>query len=137
MAESWRLMCSGAPDHIHETHGGIETIFSGLPIAFFNLVLPTEHGISAEALQAYANDACAWAADKGVPWTFITTQEALEEDVDAVAILAGCGLTPLMALTGMYAEEVAPLAGVPEGLELVIPQDDASCAAILDVNTAA
>jgi len=137
MAESWRLMCSGALDHIHETHNGIEYIFSGLPVAFFNLVLPTEQGISAEALQAYANDACAWAADKGVPWTFITTQEALGAGVDAIAILDDCGLTPLMPLTGMYAEQVAPLSTMPEGLELIVPQDDANCAAILDVNSVA
>jgi len=137
MAESWRIMCSGAPGHAHETHDGIEYIFSGLPVAFFNLVLPTKQGISAEALTSYANDARAWSTDKGVPWTFISTQEALEEGVDAVAILDGCGLTPLMALTGMYAEQVAPLADVPVGLELAVPHDNASCAAILDVNSAA
>ena len=40
----------------------------------------------------------------------------------------------MMPLTGMLAQHVAPLTRIPNGLQLTVPQDDATCSAILDVN---
>jgi GNAT superfamily N-acetyltransferase len=68
---------------------------------------------------------------------FVTTQQALEPGTDAAAALDGCGLAPIMTLTGMVADRVASLGRMPEGLELIVPQDENACCALLDVNSAA
>ena len=136
-SEAWRLMCAGAPAYAWEETEGLECIFAGIPVAFFNVGLVTGRRVSASALAASARRACAFAADRGMPWLFVTTNEALEAETDAVAILDGCGLAPIMALTGMVADRVAPVSRVPDGLRLTVPRDDASCASLLDVNSAA
>jgi GNAT superfamily N-acetyltransferase len=78
-----------------------------------------------------------WASDKGAPWLFVATHEALEPGVDAGATLGECGLVPLLPLTGMVARQIAPVARVPQGLRLEVPDDDAGCGAVLVVNSAA
>jgi GNAT superfamily N-acetyltransferase len=57
--------------------------------------------------------------------------------VDAAATLDGCGLAPIMPLTGMFAETVAPAATIPTGLELTVPDDDEGLSAVIDVNALA
>jgi predicted GNAT family acetyltransferase len=42
-----------------------------------------------------------------------------------------------MGLTGMAADDVTPGSQVRDGLELVVPQDDASCAEMIALNEAA
>lgn len=134
---AWRLMCDGAPDTRVVAADGIEYIFTGLPIGFFNVALLTErHGISGATLAAHGRDACGWAADKDVPWLLVVTQDALEPGVDAAAVLDACGLAPMMPLTAMAADHVDP-PRVPEGLQLTVPQDDAGCSALLDINSLA
>jgi GNAT superfamily N-acetyltransferase len=88
-------------------------------------------------LRAYGERACSFAAEKGVPWLFVTTNETPAPGVDAVATLDAVGLAPIMALTGMVADRVAPASRVPDGLQLTRPQDEVACAALLDVNSAA
>jgi GNAT superfamily N-acetyltransferase len=135
--EAWRLMCSGTPGRTVEAADGIQYIFSGCPIAFFNVAVLTERGISGDALKSRAERACAWASSKGVPWLLIVTHEALDPGTDAASILDECGLGPMMPMTGMLAQQVAPVASVPDGLQLTVPQDDSGCSAILDVNALA
>jgi GNAT superfamily N-acetyltransferase len=65
------------------------------------------------------------------------TNENLEPGVDAAAALDGCGLMPLLPLTGMMARRIAPAASVPGGLRLEVPEDDAGCCDAIDVNSAA
>jgi GNAT superfamily N-acetyltransferase len=43
----------------------------------------------------------------------------------------------MLQLTGMIASRVAPGRAVPRGLRLQVPEDDAGCAAMLEVNGAA
>ena len=57
---------------------GIEFVFSGLPIAFFNVALFTGRGISDEGLASRGQQACACASDKGVPWLLVVTHDTLE-----------------------------------------------------------
>ena len=130
-------MCTAAPGHTVAAADGIQYIFSGRPIAFFNVALLSERGISSDALKSHAEHACAWAASKDVPWMFIVTHEALDPGTDAAAILDGCGLGPMMPMTGMLAQQVAPVTSLPNGLQLTLPQDDGGCSAILDVNALA
>jgi GNAT superfamily N-acetyltransferase len=137
ISEAWRLMCGGAPGSSLARGEGVEYVFSGLPIPFFNVALLTARGISADHLQSRAREACAWASDKGVPWMFLLTHEALGPDMDAAGLLDDCELAPVMPLTGMLAEGVTPSANAPAGLELSVPVDDAGCSAILDINGAA
>lgn len=134
---AWRLMCDGAPDKCVAAADGIDYIFSRLPIGFFNVALLTQRqGISSAALATHGLDACDWAADKDVPWLLVVTHDALEPGVDAAAVLDGCGLAPMMPMTAMVADHVDP-PRVPEGLQLTVPQDDAGCSALLDVNALA
>lgn len=133
MDGAWRLMCAGGPKSVVEATEGIQYIFSGLPIGFFNLALLTGSGLSAEELSARGREACAWAAAQSVPWLLTVTHERLVSGVDAAATLDACGLAVVMPITGMLARTVAAAANVP-GLQLTVPQDDNGCAAIVDIN---
>lgn len=135
--DAWRVMCADSPRFAAATDGGIDYVFSGVPIGFFNVAVLTGRGITRDALDGQARRACEWAADKGVPWLFILTHEGLAPGVDATAVLDGCGLAPMIPLTGMIAEQVAPVSRVPEGLRLTVPEEDAGCAAMLDINSSA
>jgi hypothetical protein len=136
-SEAWRLMCTGVAGHTAAVADGVEYIFGGCPIPFFNVAISTGRNLSADRLKAHGDGALAWASDKGVPWMFVVTHESLASGTDAAAILDGCGYAPMMALTGMLAQHVDPVTTVPDGLELTVPNDDAACAAVLDVNGAA
>src|SRR5262245_44151295 len=39
--EAWRLMCTRDARHVSASDNGLEYIFSGVPIAFFNVVVLT------------------------------------------------------------------------------------------------
>ena len=136
MDGAWRLMCAGGPKPVVSATEGIQYIFSGVPVSFFNIALLTGSGLSAEALSARGREACAWAAAQSVPWLLAVTHEQLEPGVDAAATLDACGLAAVMAMTGMMARTVAAAANVP-GLQLTVPQDDSDCAAIVDINALA
>ena len=43
-------MSAGSPDYTREVSEGVDYIFSGLPIGFFNVALLTGRGVSADAL---------------------------------------------------------------------------------------
>lgn len=134
---AWRLLCGAAPARRVATLPGLELAFTGLPIAFFNAAVVTQRDLSAADLAERARAALGWAGELGVPWMFLVTHERLRAGTDAAAVLDGCGLGPMMALTGMRATELAPPARSPAELALSIPSDDAGCAAILDVNAVA
>jgi hypothetical protein len=136
-AEAWRVMCAPCEGSVVTSDDGIDYRFSGLPIPFFNVALLTEDRISASALASLGQRACAWASERSVPWLFVLTHEALETGVDPAAVLERSDLVPLMLLTGMHAREVGPASNLPGGLELVVPDEDDGCAALLDVNSAA
>ena len=132
--DAWRLMCSGAPGYAEESAHGIHYVFSGIPVPFFNVALVTDASVAAEALGAAGERACDWASTRGAPWLFVVTNETLVAGTDAAAALDACGMVPLMPLTGMIAQHVAPPLTVPAGLQLMRPLDDDRCAAIVDVN---
>jgi ribosomal protein S18 acetylase RimI-like enzyme len=134
---AWRLMCGASSKYQSSTAEDVALVFSGLPIAFFNVGLVTGRDLSAAALATAGRRACDWAAAQGVPWLLVTTHEALADAVDAKAALDEVGFAPLMPLTGMIATKVAPAARVPEGLELTTPDDDEACKAITTVNSKA
>lgn len=58
-AEAGRLMCTRVPGHTAAVVDGVEYIFSGRPIAFFNVAVLTGRGIDTDALKAGAERACA------------------------------------------------------------------------------
>ena len=95
----------------------------------------TGQSISGDALKSCGHEA--WAAGKEVPWLFVLTHEELETGVDAGSILDGCGLSSVMPLTGMLAQQVPSVATNPGSLQLTVPEDDAGCSAVIDVNSAA
>jgi ribosomal protein S18 acetylase RimI-like enzyme len=135
--EAWRTMCAGSRTYADESPGDLHYIFSGVPIPFFNIGIVTGRQLSAEALSAAGRQACEWASQQDVPWLFVTTQEGLLPGTDAGAALDACGLAPLMPLTGMIAQHVAPPYNVPAELRLLRPDDDERCSALLDVNSLA
>ena len=135
--DAWRVMCGACPGMQSGAGRGVEFIFSGLPIAFFNAALVTGRELSAAALDASGRDASGWASDKGVPWLFIVTYEALATGVDAPGVLDACGLVPMIPLTGMAASQVAETANAPKDLALEVPEDDATYATLIDINSTA
>jgi len=136
-AGAWRLMSRPSSRYASATVNGVDLVFSGLTVAFFNIGLATGRGLSAGALATSAHHARDWAAGQGVPWLFITTGEALADGVDATAALDPVGFAPLMPLTGMIASSVPPAARMPDGLQLTTPRDPAGCAAITAINSKA
>jgi GNAT superfamily N-acetyltransferase len=135
--EAWRLMCAPAAGKAIEDRDGVFFAFSGLPIPFFNVAVIGGRDLSGDALRSHAGTARAWAADRQVPWFLLVTYERLLPGVDAAAILDECGLAPAIPVTGMLARRVAPAVNPPAGLRLGLPQDDAGCEALLDVNALA
>jgi GNAT superfamily N-acetyltransferase len=135
--DAWRLMCGASARRASASLDGLELVFSGLPVAFFNVGLATGRGLSSAALAACGRRACDWAAGHGVPWLFVTTKETLADGVDAAAALDPVGLAPLMPLTGMLAPGVGPAPRVIDGLRLTTPGDEAACAAMIAVNSKA
>ncbi|GAB4122534.1 MAG: hypothetical protein Kow001_20480 [Acidobacteriota bacterium] len=101
------------------------------------MALLTGEVASVKELEELAHLALVWATGKDVPWFFIVTEENLPAGADAAAGLADCGLVPALRLTGMYAADVAPLSSEPGELELTVPADDPSAAAMVAVNSAA
>lgn len=136
-SQAWQLMSAGSAGYTRVVGEGVDYIFTGLPIGFFNVALLTGKHVSSDALKAHGVDACAWASGRNVPWLFVVTHDALAGGVDAAAVLDGCGLAPMMPLTGMLAERIVPASRVPDGLDLEVPDDDDGCSALLDVNSAA
>lgn len=134
---AWRVMCNPAPGRIIEAHDGIEFVFSGIPIPFFNIALLTARGISGPQLEALARQACGFAGSMDVPWLFIVTHELVEDEGETDGLLDACGFAPVMPLTGMVAAQVAPATTLPRGLDLVVPRSEAECGTILDINSAA
>jgi GNAT superfamily N-acetyltransferase len=137
MCAAWRVMCRDAPGLRVSTADGIDYIFSGLPVAFFNVAILTQPSISASALRACGHAAREWAAETPVPWFFVVTHDSIDPGVDVAAILGECGLGAALPLTGMCATHVAPAASVPAGLQVTVPGADAECATLVDINSAA
>jgi GNAT superfamily N-acetyltransferase len=133
MDGAWRLMCAGAPRPVVASGNGIQYVFSGLPVSFFNIALLEGSRLTAAELRARGREAREWAATQSVPWLLIVTHERLAPGVDAAAALGPCGLAAVMPMTGMRAATVAAAPTVP-GLQLTVPHDDTGCAAIVDVN---
>ena len=136
LCEAWRVMCRNAPGRRVSTADGIEYIFSGLPVPFFNVAVLTQPSISASALRAFGHAARAWAAEVPVPWFFVVTHDSIEPGVDVAAILGDCGLAAALPLTGMCATHV-PAASAPTDLQITVTDADAECATLVDINSAA
>lgn len=137
MCEAWRVMCRDAPGLRVSSADGIDYIFSGLPVAFFNVAIVTQPSVSASALRAFGHAAREWAAETPVPWFFVVTHDTIDPGVDVTAILGGCGLGAALSLTGMFAPHVPPAAGGPTGLQITVSDGDAECATLIDLNSAA
>jgi GNAT superfamily N-acetyltransferase len=135
--EAWRIFGRACPSSRAESAAGVEYIFTGLPIAFFNVAVLTSGELSARALDASARGAMQWAANKAAPWLFVVTHDTLAPGTDAAAVLDACGFAPLLPLTGMIARRISPAPAVPSGLQLEVPEDDGGCCDIIDVNSAA
>jgi GNAT superfamily N-acetyltransferase len=137
ICEAWRVMCRAARGLRVWRGDGIDYIFSGLPVAFFNVAVLTQSSISASALRAFAQAAREWASEMPVPWFFVVTHEAIDPGADVTAILGDCGLSAAQPLTGMFAMHVPPTASAPAGLEIAVTDGDAQCATMVDINSAA
>jgi GNAT superfamily N-acetyltransferase len=137
MCGAWHVMCRDAPGRRVSTADGIDYIFSGLPVAFFNVAVLTQSSISASALRSFGHAAREWAAETPVPWFFVVTHDRIEPGVDATAILGDCGLGAALPLTGMFATHVPRLTSAPPGLQIKVSDEDVECATLVDINSAA
>jgi GNAT superfamily N-acetyltransferase len=135
--DAWRIFGRACPGARVDSAAGVDYVFTGLPIAFFNVAVLTSGELSAADLDAAARGAVRWASDKNAPWLFIVTHETLAPGTDAAAVLAPRDLVPLLPLTGMLATKIAPATSAPSGLQLEVTEDDESSAAMIDVNSAA
>jgi GNAT superfamily N-acetyltransferase len=135
--DAWRLFGRACPGSRVESAAGVDYVFTGLPIPFFNVAVLTSGQLSAAALEAAGRGAVQWASDKGAPWLFVVTHDTLAPGTDAAAVLAATGLVPLLPLTGMVATTITPATRTPSGLQLEVAEDDESCTAMIDINSVA
>lgn len=135
--EAWKLLTAGVPTYASAGLPGVDLVFSGLPVPFFNVGLTTGEINDSAELDSLARTALEWAAPRGAPWLFVTTTETISPDVPAAAILEAHGLVPIMNLTGMLAADVPLPALTPAGLALAVPDDDAGCEQFVHLNQAA
>jgi len=135
--DAWHVFCEAAPGRALDSQPGIEFVFAGVPIAFFNAAILSGSDVTTRQLRACGEQARAWADPRGVPWILVATQEVLTQGTDSSAALDDCGYAPAMSLCGMLAQDVTPIEHLPEGLTLKIADDDASCAAVIDINSQA
>jgi GNAT superfamily N-acetyltransferase len=134
---AWQQMCVSFPQAAFAETSAAQCLFAGIPIPFFNLGVLTREASSPEDLAGQAGEVCAWAQPHQLPWFLMATHENLAPGVDAAAVLDDLGLMPLLNLTGMIAEEVAPATSLPEGLALAVPESDAGLLPMVTVNEAA
>lgn len=134
---AWKLMCSVEPQYAAQTVPGLEMVFSGLPSPFLNIAATTGRIQSGAELESLAAAAKTFAAPRAVPWFFAVTSDLVEGDLDVDAALASAELIPVMKLTGMIADEVAPPSVLPDGLELTQVSEDSGSEAMMTVNSAA
>lgn len=134
---AWRAMCEAAPAAVFDAGDGVDYLFSGLPIPFFNIALVSASGVTADRLRAQGRTARAWAAPHGVPWFFVVTHERLAAGVEPDAALGEADLVPALPLTGMVAEGLTTPAENVAGLQLAIPTDEGALASLADINGAA
>lgn len=134
---AWRQMCAPFPQAAFAQTPAAQCLFAGIPVPFFNLGVLTQQAPSASALAEQAHEVCAWAQPHQLPWFLTVTHQKLSPGVDAAAVLDGLGMMPLLNLTGMIADEVAPPASLPDGLSLAVPETDEAHLPMLTVNAAA
>ena len=65
--DAWRIFGRGCPGSRVESAAGVDYVFTGLPIAFFNVAVATGGPLSAALLDTAARGAMQWAADKNAP----------------------------------------------------------------------
>jgi GNAT superfamily N-acetyltransferase len=71
--DAWRIFGRGHAGSRTESAAGVTYVFTGLPIAFFNIAVPAVGPLSAAALEATARGAMHWASDSAPPWLFVVT----------------------------------------------------------------
>jgi GNAT superfamily N-acetyltransferase len=135
--EAWRVLCSAAPGYVFHEEPGLQYVFSGVPLLFFNAAVLTGTGLSAGDLEMQAGRASTYASEMNCPWILIVTEDAVAPGTDISAALDVAGFAPLIPLTGMLADQVAPPEHVPDELVISGADDDECCAAVLDVNSSA
>lgn len=138
LVAAWRALCDTAPSSVRRTAEGVEFIFSGLPIGFFNAAIVTSPSASDSDLRRIGVEACRFAASHPVPWMLFITTDTLEAGTDADAALDACGMAPALTLIGMQTD--SPLTSarlVPAELQLTVPTSDEACRAVMNINSAA
>lgn len=112
--DAWDALNHGSPRFESRRGGIVEVSWGGLPVIFFNLAVTVRTPSSAEEFEAAAADTCAWAAERGMPWLFAVCHETFGDLLpEAGRVLERLGLVPMMRLTGMAADRVAPPQSLP------------------------
>ena len=52
--DAWDVLCAAAPGYLRHSESGVEYVFSGVPISFFNAAILTGSGLTADSLQVLA-----------------------------------------------------------------------------------
>ena len=135
--QAWRVLCGACPGYTTAARDGLEMIFSGLPVAFFNVGVATGENVTRAQLEDLARRSSDWASSSGLPWLFIVTHDALATGTDASEILDNCDMAPILPLTGMRTREVAAPSRTPAGLDISVAGDRGAREAAFDINAAA
>jgi len=105
---AWDVMSQGSEGFESLRGGLVEVSWSGYPVIFFNLAVTARPPASIEELEAAAGATFRWAEQRKVPWIFAVCHETMGELMPyAETMMQRLGFAPMMALTGMDANELS------------------------------
>ena len=117
LLDAWDAMSRSGPGFECRRGGLVDLSWSGYPTFFFNVALTARPPASFAEFGDAVESTCAWAESRRVPWLFAVCHETMGEHLpEAGRLLERLGLAPMMPLTGMEADELAPSRrGMPDG----------------------
>ncbi len=132
---AWRQMTGRLPSPRFEETGGVACCFSDVPNLFFNLWVQAKATNTSDELETLLAIARAKANTSNNPVGGIMREDWLPAGWEALA--PKYGFAPVLSMTGMEAEDLAPPRRPPAKVEIIRVADDVGARDLAALNAAA
>lgn len=122
---AWQTICGRFPGSTADDLDGVMGVFARVPISFFNVCFLTRPVIELDDLRRRVASAVAHGTASALPWLLTLCEEWIPDGADDACREAG--LMPVLGMTGMAADALAP----PRR-----PRPDLTFARVRDADTA-
>lgn len=107
--QAWDAMNRDCKDFDSFNGDLLKGSWSGHPVMFLNMAVTMRPPTGAAEFRGAVRDLSSWAAERKLPWMLAVCHETMGGLMDdAVKILDGEGMAPIMPLTGMETSHVLP-----------------------------